>query len=91
MIIKKLLILLAFVSLTLTSCSKEDEVTTAVEVEVDCHCGIATPNGGMWDTATGRQTRWSYIVRNNCTNAPKYLNYLTSPLPSEIYCLDYQW
>jgi hypothetical protein len=73
----------------LLGCSKEEE--PKAEEVVDCNCGIAESWGGAWDTETGRQIRWSYLVRNNCTNAPLWLNSLSSPLPSETYCLNYQW
>ena len=74
--------------LALLGCSKEEEPKADA---VDCNCGIAESRGGAWDTQTGRQIRWNYVVRNNCTNAPLYLDYVSSPLPSETYCLDYQW
>tara|TARA_R110000772_G_scaffold18898_2_gene53221 strand:- start:212 stop:523 length:312 start_codon:yes stop_codon:yes gene_type:complete len=70
-----------------SGCSKEEEPKADA---VDCNCGIAEYRGGAWDL-NGRQVKWSYIVRNNCTNAPLGLNYLSSPLTSETYCLNYQW
>lgn len=82
----KYIILITMIGLL--GCSKEE--SPIAEDPVDCHCGIAEYRGGAWDL-NGRQVKWSYIVRNNCTNAPLGLNYLSSPLTSEIYCLNYQW
>jgi hypothetical protein len=80
-------IIIIITLLALIGCSKEE--ATTVEPVVDCHCGIATMNGGAWDL-NGRQVEWNYIARNNCTNAPMYLR-LSSPLPSTKYCKGYQW
>lgn len=80
--------LLACSVILLSACKKE--ITTVAPEKPNCFCGNVELQYIKYAGPNGTPFEWTYISRNNCTNAPT--NFTTqAEYTDKEYCLNYQW